>query len=51
MVADSTKFNADIDDAMNAFGQGRLLYVVYPADGSAPKVLPQVLTPSIVGMP
>ncbi|MGK3194959.1 protein-disulfide reductase DsbD family protein [Enterobacter soli] len=49
MVADSTKFNADIDDAMNAFGQGGLpLYVIYPADGSAPKVLPQVLTPSIV---
>jgi len=49
MVADSTKFNADIDDAMNTFGQGGLpLYVVYPADGSAPRVLPQVLTPSIV---
>lgn len=49
MVADSTKFNPDIDDAMNAFGQGGLpLYVVYPADGSAPTVLPQVLTPSIV---
>lgn len=49
MVADSTRFNADIDDAMNTFGQGGLpLYVVYPADGSAPKVLPQVLTPSIV---
>lgn len=49
MVADSTKFNADIDDAMNTFGQGGLpLYVVYPADGSTPKVLPQVLTPSIV---
>ncbi|MBF4176559.1 protein-disulfide reductase DsbD family protein [Lelliottia nimipressuralis] len=49
MVADSTKFNADIDDAMNTFGQGGLpLYVVYPADGSAPHVLPQVLTPSIV---
>lgn len=49
MVADSTKFNADIDDAMSAFGQGGLpLYVVYPADGSAPEVLPQVLTPSIV---
>lgn len=49
MVADSTKFNADIDDAMNTFGQGGLpLYVVYPADGSEPKVLPQVLTPSIV---
>lgn len=49
MVADSTKFNADIDDALNEFGQGSLpLYVVYPADGSAPKILPQVLTPSIV---
>jgi len=49
MEADSTSFNADIDDAMNTFGQGGLpLYVVYPADGSAPKVLPQVLTPSIV---
>lgn len=49
MVADSTKFNADIDDAMSAFGQGGLpLYVVDPADGSAPEVLPQVLTPSIV---
>ena len=49
MVADSTKFNADIDDAMTAFGQGGLpRYVVYPADGSAPKVLPQVLTPTIV---
>jgi thiol:disulfide interchange protein DsbD len=49
MVADSTKFNADIDDAMNALGQGSLpLYVVYPADGSEPKILPQVLTPSIV---
>lgn len=34
---------------MNTFGQGGLpLYVVYPADGSAPHVLPQVLTPSIV---
>ncbi|CAI8915532.1 cytochrome C biogenesis protein [Kosakonia quasisacchari] len=49
MVADSTKFNADIDDALNALGQGSLpLYVVYPADGSAPHILPQVLTPSIV---
>ncbi|WLI76354.1 cytochrome c biogenesis protein CcdA [Kosakonia sp. H02] len=49
MVADSTKFNADIDDALSELGQGSLpLYVVYPADGSAPKILPQVLTPSIV---
>lgn len=49
MVADSTKFNADIDDALNELGQGSLpLYVVYPADGSPPKILPQILTPSIV---
>lgn len=49
MVADSTKFNPDVDDALSQFGQGGLpLYVVYPADGGAPKVLPQVLTPSIV---
>ncbi|ANR80397.1 cytochrome C biogenesis protein [Kosakonia sacchari] len=49
MVADSTKFTADIDDALNELGQGSLpLYVVYPADGGAPKILPQVLTPSIV---
>jgi thiol:disulfide interchange protein len=49
MVADSTKFNPDVDDALSQFGQGGLpLYVVYPADGSAPTVLPQVLTPGIV---
>ncbi|WP_312628572.1 thioredoxin family protein [Scandinavium sp.] len=49
MVADSTKFNPDVDDALSQFGQGGLpLYVVYPANGGAPKVLPQVLTPTIV---
>lgn len=49
MVADSTKFNPDVDDAMSEFGQGGLpMYLVYPADGGPPKVLPQVLTPSIV---
>lgn len=49
MVADSTKFNADVDDALSQFGQGGLpLYVVYPANGGAPTVLPQVLTPGIV---
>lgn len=49
MVADSTKFNADIDDAMSELGGGSLpFYVVYPADGGAPKILPQVLTPTIV---
>lgn len=49
MVADSTKFNPDVDDALNQFGQGGLpLYVIYPADGGQPQVLPQVLTPGIV---
>lgn len=49
MVADSTKFNADVDDALSQFGQGGLpLYVVYPANGGAPTILPQVLTPDIV---
>jgi hypothetical protein len=46
MVADSTKFNADIDDDERP-GSGQLpLYVVYPAANR--KFLPQVLTPSIV---
>lgn len=49
MVADSTKFNPDVDDALSQFGQGGLpLYVVYPANGGPPEVLPQVLTPDIV---
>lgn len=49
MVADSTKFNPDVEDALSQFGQGGLpLYVVYPADGGQPEVLPQVLTPTII---
>lgn len=49
MVADSTKFNPDVDDTMSEFGQGGLpMYLVYPADGGPPEVLPQVLTPAIV---
>ncbi|MDO6408789.1 protein-disulfide reductase DsbD family protein [Pantoea phytobeneficialis] len=49
MVADSTKFNPDVDDALGEFGQGGLpMYLVYPANGGPPKVLPQVLTPGIV---
>lgn len=49
MVADSTNFNPDVDDALAEFGQGGLpLYLVYPADGGKPVVLPQVLTPKIV---
>lgn len=49
LVADSTKFNPDVDDALSQFGQGGLpMYLVYPADGGKPVVLPQVLTPQIV---
>lgn len=49
MVADSTKFNPDVEQALSDFGRGGLpLYVVYPADGGKPQVLPQVLTPRIV---
>ncbi len=49
MIADSTKYNADIQQAMSDFGQGGLpLYLVYPANGGKPVILPQVLTPGIV---
>lgn len=49
MIADSTKYNPDIDQAINQFGRGGLpVYVVYPADGGAPVLLPQLLSPQIV---
>lgn len=49
MVADSTKYNPDIDQAINQFGRGGLpVYVVYPADGGEPTLLPQLLSPEIV---
>ncbi|GGD00451.1 protein-disulfide reductase DsbD family protein [Undibacterium terreum] len=49
MIADSTKYNPDIDQAINAFGRGGLpVYVVYPADGGEPVLLPQLLSPDIV---
>jgi thiol:disulfide interchange protein DsbD len=49
MIADSTKYNPDIDQAINEFGRGGLpVYVVYPADGGEPTLLPQLLTPEIV---
>ncbi|MBS6033836.1 MAG: thioredoxin family protein [Pantoea sp.] len=49
MVADSTKYNPDVEQALSDFGRGGLpLYVVYPANGGKPVVLPQVLTPGIV---
>jgi thiol:disulfide interchange protein DsbD len=49
MIADSTKYNPDIDQAINQFGRGGLpVYVVYPADGGEPTLLPQLLSPEIV---
>jgi thiol:disulfide interchange protein DsbD len=49
LVADSTKFDATIQEAMADFGSGGLpLYVVYPAGGGAPTILPQVLTRTLV---
>ncbi len=49
MVADSTTYNPEIDQAINQFGRGGLpVYVVYPADGGAPVLLPQLLSPDIV---
>jgi thiol:disulfide interchange protein DsbD len=49
LVADSTRFDARIEEAMAGFGSGGLpLYVMYPAGGGAPKILPQVLTRALV---
>jgi len=49
MVADSTNYDPRIQQALAAFGrEGLPLYVVYPADGRAPVILPQILTPALV---
>ena len=49
MIADSTNYNPDVEQTLSDFGRGGLpLYVVYPANGGKPAVLPQVLTPRIV---
>lgn len=49
MVGDSTKYNPEIDQAINQFGRGGLpVYLVYPANGGPPVLLPQLLSPQIV---
>jgi thiol:disulfide interchange protein DsbD len=49
LIADSTNFDPAIQTALAQFGrEGLPLYVVYPAAGGAPRILPQILTPSIV---
>lgn len=49
MIADSTRYDARIEQALADFGRDGLpLYVVYPAGGGAPRILPQLLTPAMV---
>jgi thiol:disulfide interchange protein DsbD len=49
LKADWTDYDARITAALAEFGRsGVPLYVVYPADGRAPVLLPQVLTPATV---
>jgi thiol:disulfide interchange protein DsbD len=49
LVADSTKFDAKIQDAMAAYGRDSLpLTVIYPADGKEPVILPQVLSKGLL---
>lgn len=45
MIADSTNYDAEIEKAMSDLGRtGLPLYLVYPARGGKPVILPQVLT-------
>jgi len=49
LKADWTDHDPRITAALAEFGRsGVPLYVVYPADGSAPFLLPQLLTPGLV---
>lgn len=49
MVADWTSEDATITAFLEQYGRaGVPLYVFFPADGSAPRILPQLLTPATV---
>ena len=49
MIADWTRRDPDITALLEGFGRvGVPLYVVYPADGSAPELLPQLLSLSVL---
>ncbi len=49
MVADWTNRDKAISDYLTSFErQGVPIYVYYPSNGGAPRLLPQVLTPSLV---
>ena len=49
MIADATRYDPRIDEALAGFGRvGLPLYVVYPANGGAPVILPQVLSAGMV---
>lgn len=51
MVADSTNYDVRVEDVMASLGRSGLpLYLVYPADGGQPVVLPQILDRKTVEM-
>ena len=49
LVGDWTNRDGDVTELLESFGRnGVPLYVLYPADGGAPQVLPQILTETTV---
>ena len=49
MRADWTRPSPAVDALIEGFGRdGVPLYVYYPGDGAAPRILPQLLTPGLV---
>ncbi|WP_230198422.1 protein-disulfide reductase DsbD family protein [Luminiphilus syltensis] len=49
MIADWTNYDVDIGNFVNSHGRNGIpLYVMYPADGGQPTLLPQLLTKQLV---